>query len=122
MKTNRTLLFASVLLTLNLSTVQAQTDTSIPFKYARGQVLFEENCSACHGVDLTGTDQGPPLIHAFYKPSHHGDAAFYRAALKGVRSHHWNFGDMPAVAGMTKQKLNSIVPYIRFIQKQKNLY
>lgn len=120
MKIFKTFLFASILFTLTLSPVQAQTD--IPFKYAEGQVLFDENCSACHGVKLTGSDQGPPLIHGFYKPSHHGDAAFYRAALKGVRAHHWNFGDMPAVVGMTKQKMDSIVPYIRYIQTQQKLY
>ena len=61
-------------------------------------------------------------MHGFYKPSHHGDAAFYRAALKGVRAHHWNFGDMPPVAGAQTQDLDAIVPYIRWLQKEKGIY
>lgn len=127
MKTKSFFIFAhalstSLLLAFILSPAQAQTDINIPFKYAKGQMLFDENCSACHGSNLTGSDQGPPLLHPFYKPSHHGDASFYRAALKGVKSHHWNFGDMPAVEGMSKQKMDRIIPYVRFVQKQKKLF
>lgn len=98
------------------------SDVAIPFRYAKGQVLFEKNCSSCHGISMTGTDKGPPLIHAFYKPSHHGDGSFYRAGLKGVKAHHWNFGDMPPVSGMNESKMKSIVPYIRFYQQAKKLY
>ncbi len=94
----------------------------IPFKLARGQMLYEENCSSCHGLQLDGTDKGPPLVHPFYKPSHHGDKAFYRAALQGTKQHHWNFGDMKPVAGMTPNKMDSLLPYIRYYQQQKKLY
>jgi len=100
----------------------ASGDVEIPFKLARGQMLYDEYCSSCHGAQLNGSDKGPPLIHAFYKPSHHGDEAFYRAALQGTRQHHWNFGDMPPVAGMTPGKMDSLLPYIRYYQQQKNLY
>ncbi len=94
----------------------------IPFKLARGQVLYEKYCSSCHGLQLDGTDQGPPLVHPFYKPSHHGDESFYRAALQGTRQHHWNFGDMKPVEGMTPKKMDSLVPYVRYYQQQKKLY
>lgn len=94
----------------------------IPFRYAQGQVLFEKNCSQCHGINLNGSENGPPLLHPFYKPSHHGDTSFYRAALLGVKSHHWNYGDMPPVANMTEKKMDSIVPYIRFYQQKKKLF
>lgn len=100
----------------------AESDINIPFRYARGQVLYEMHCSSCHGVTMAGTEKGPPLLHAFYKPSHHNDASFYKAALKGVRAHHWEFGDMPAVNGMTQKKMQSIVPFIRYYQQQKKLY
>ena len=76
----------------------------------------------CHGLELEGSKQGPPLLHPLYKPSHHDDKSFYRAALKGVRQHHWNFGDMPAVPGVTPGKMDRIVPYLRYYQKQKKLY
>lgn len=104
------------------SSVSFSADDIIPFKYAKGQVLFEKYCSTCHGLKLTGSDEGPPLLHPYYKPSHHGDASFYRAALKGVKAHHWHFGDMPPVEGMTESKIKSIVTYIRFYQQQKKLY
>lgn len=100
----------------------AAEEVVIPFQYARGQVLFEKNCSSCHGVNLMGSEKGPPLLHAFYKPSHHGDDAFYRAGLKGVKAHHWNFGDMPPVSGMTESRMKAIVAYIRYFQQQKKLY
>jgi len=103
------------------STIAAET-IEIPFSLAKGQVLYEKYCSSCHGVQLDGTDEGPPLVHPFYKPSHHGDKSFYRAALQGTKQHHWNFGDMPPVAGMTPKKMDRVVPYVRFYQKQKKLY
>jgi len=102
----------------------AQPDDSVktPFQLSRGKFLFEKNCSSCHGKDLKGSEQGPPFLHGFYKPSHHGDGSFYRAALKGVTAHHWNFGNMPPVKGITESKVKSIIAYIRFYQKQKNLF
>lgn len=61
-------------------------------------------------------------MHGFYKPSHHGNAAFYRATLQGVRAHHWQFGDMPKVEGVTAEDMDSIVPFIRWLQQEKGLY
>lgn len=110
------------LMTVISQQAYSASDLVTPFRYAKGQVLFEKNCSSCHGVTMTGTDKGPPLMHAFYKPSHHGDGSFYRAGLKGVKAHHWNFGDMPPVPGMSESKMKSIVPYIRFYQQAKKLY
>ncbi len=104
------------------SSAYSADEIIIPFKYAKGQALFNKNCSSCHGEKMTGSDEGPPLLHPFYKPSHHADASFYRAALRGVKAHHWNFGDMPPVEGMTESKIKSIVAYIRFYQQQNKLY
>lgn len=104
------------------SAARAVSEVEIPFEFAKGQILFEKYCSGCHGLQLDGTDQGPPLIHPFYKPSHHGDKSFYRAALQGVRQHHWNFGDMKPVEGMTRGKMDSVVPFVRYYQQQKKLY
>jgi len=101
--------------------VAAET-IEIPFKLARGQMLYEKYCSSCHGLQLDGTDKGPPLVHPFYKPSHHGDKSFYIAALQGTKQHHWNFGDMKPVEGMTPKKMDSLLPYVRYYQQQKKLY
>jgi len=94
----------------------------VPFKYGLGMKRFRTLCSSCHGKWGDGTEQGPPLLHAFYKPSHHGDAAFYRAALQGVQAHHWTFGDMPKVEDATTKDVDKIVPFIRWLQKENGIY
>ncbi|MFT5657174.1 MAG: hypothetical protein ACI9KN_000446 [Gammaproteobacteria bacterium] len=40
----------------------------------------------------------------------------------GVRAHHWDFGDMPPVVGITLKNMDSIIAYIRFYQREKKLY
>jgi cytochrome c2 len=113
----------TVISTWSLSgTSFAAEKIEIPFNLGMGQVLYEQYCSSCHGLQLGGTDKGPPLVHSFYKPSHHGDKAFYRAALQGTKQHHWNFGDMAPVEGMTSRKMDRLLPYIRYFQQQKKLY
>ena len=116
------LLFIAVVCLFSLAYVQAESEISIPFKYARGKAIFDVKCSSCHGIDLKGSETGPPLLHVFYVPSHHSDEAFYKAALDGVRAHHWQYGDMPPIAGMTKKKMDRVIPYIRYYQQQTKLY
>ena len=111
-----------VLMSVMTGTIKAAEEVEIPFHLGKGQLLYEKYCSTCHGLQLTGSDEGPSLLHPFYKPSHHGDKSFYRAALQGVRQHHWEFGDMPPVEGMTPKKMDSLVPYVRYYQQQKKLY
>ena len=94
----------------------------VPFQYSLGVQKYQKMCSSCHGQWLEGTGMGPPLLHPFYKPSHHGDPSFYRAALQGVKAHHWEFDDMPAVPGATKQDMDAIIPFIRWLQREKGLY
>ena len=89
-----------------------------PPEVAQGQTLFSENCSVCHGPAGDGTTQGPPLVHIIYEPNHHSDAAFILAARNGVQAHHWRFGDMPPLPGVTDQMVQEIVDYIRWIQRQ----
>ena len=86
-----------------------------------GETYFNSKCAACHGVNGTGSETGPPLIHKFYKSDHHGDESFQRAAKVGVQAHHWNFGNMPPVAGITRAEVAKIVVYIREIQKANGL-
>lgn len=81
-----------------------------------GEIAFNDNCSACHGQNAAGTDIGPPLIHKIYEPSHHGDMSFVLAANNGVTSHHWRFGNMPPVDGITEAKVRWITKYIRELQ------
>ena len=94
----------------------------VPFNLSRGKSTFDKSCAECHGAWADGTDKGPPLIHRFYEPGHHSDIAFQRAITQGVKQHHWNFGDMKPVEGMTRKKMDSLVPYVRYYQQQKKLY
>jgi cytochrome c len=87
----------------------------------QGQTLFDTNCAACHGNNAAGTKQGPPLIHKIYEPSHHGDASFQLAAKYGVRAHHWPYGNMPPVAGVTETEVNSIIAYVRELQRANGI-
>ena len=86
-----------------------------------GEAYFNTKCAACHGVNGAGRENGPPLIHKFYKPDHHGDESFQYAAKMGVQAHHWNFGNMPPIAGITRAEVAKIVLYIREIQKANGL-
>ena len=111
-------------LLLSSSLLAEETSTQnprVPFKYSLGKQKYQETCSQCHGHWGEGTKQGPPLMHPFYKPSHHADRAFYRAALKGVQAHHWEFGDMPAIAGITREDMDKIIPFIRWLQREKGI-
>ena len=87
-----------------------------------GEKVFATKCAACHGPNGTGNSEaGPPLIHKIYEPSHHGDAAFLNAAANGVRAHHWRFGDMPPVEGVTQGDVMMVVDYIRAVQRANGI-
>lgn len=86
-----------------------------------GKPLFETNCASCHGVDLNGTDKGPPFLNRIYEPSHHGDVAFQVAAKNGARAHHWNFGDMLPVPGVTPDDVAHITAYVRMQQRKAGI-
>jgi mono/diheme cytochrome c family protein len=92
-----------------------------PAVYLPGEVLFNLNCAECHGVKATGTQQGPALVHTIYKPSHHADASFFRAAEFGAQAHHWGFGDMPPVEGISRADVSLVVNYVRWLQRQAGI-
>ncbi len=93
-----------------------------PADVQTGEAKFASNCAACHGQAGVGTSQGPPLVHKVYEPNHHGDAAFQRAAANGVKAHHWDFGDMPKINGVTPDDVDQIVRYIRWLQRQAGIF
>lgn len=86
-----------------------------------GKVLFEANCGQCHGQAGGGTDHGPPLVQDIYNPGHHADYAFVLAARKGVRSHHWPFGNMPPQPQVSDAQVNAIVRYVRELQQASGI-
>jgi len=88
-----------------------------PALVAEGAALYAASCSACHGADLRGTAVGPPQLSVIYNPVHHPDRTFAVAALEGVQAHHWNFGDMPPIPGLTSADVERIVAFIRETQR-----
>ncbi len=86
-----------------------------------GQLAFDDNCAACHGTKAAGSENGPPLIHKIYEPSHHGDFSFQAATKNGVRAHHWRFGDMEPVAGVTDKQIEWITKYVREMQRANGI-
>ena len=84
---------------------------------ASGDALYQANCAACHGSDLRGTDKGPSHLSIVYEPSHHGDQAFVVAARVGVRTHHWDFGNMAPVEGLSDNDLTAIIAFVRETQR-----
>ena len=87
-----------------------------------GKRGFDKNCAACHGEDAVGQDGvAPPLVHKIYEPSHHGDESFQRAVAMGVRAHHWKFGNMPAIEGLTRADVKAITAYVRELQRHNGI-
>lgn len=104
----------------------AMTSVTIPATFTdhenTGKRAYDAVCAECHGVNAQGT-QGvaPPLVHRIYEPSHHGDMAFLLAAQNGVRAHHWTFGNMPAIEGVTRADVMNIVSYVRALQRANGI-
>lgn len=94
----------------------------VPAEHSEGERLFEATCARCHGRLAAGTDLGPPLIHPYYHPSHHADAAFQRAVRFGVQPHHWDFGPMPPVEGLSPPQVDAVTGYVRWLQRQAGVY
>lgn len=87
-----------------------------------GQRAYDVNCASCHGINAAGQEGiAPPLVHIIYEPSHHADESFQRAVSLGVRAHHWPFGDMPAVEGLTRGDVTLITTYIRELQRANGI-
>ena len=93
------------------------TVPSGPFDGTTGAELYAQACATCHGADLRGTENGPPFLDGIYEPGHHPDAAFMAAAMMGARAHHWDFGNMPPIEGITEEQIQAIVDYVRAEQR-----
>ncbi|UWQ04934.1 c-type cytochrome [Aliiroseovarius crassostreae] len=87
-----------------------------------GKRAFDAVCVDCHGANAAG-QQGvaPPLVHKTYEPGHHADMAFVLAVQRGVKAHHWPFGDMPPVKGLTRADVVNIIAYVRELQQENGI-
>ena len=103
------------------SAVEVALPASFTTQAEAGRVEFEKNCRTCHGVNAAGTANGPPLVHKIYEPSHHSDQSFHRAVRDGVPAHHWQFGDMPAIEHVEPKQVDSIIVYVRELQRANGI-
>ncbi|WP_171182116.1 cytochrome c [Ruegeria sp. HKCCD8929] len=112
--------------TSSLSPGEPIEDVRVPSEFSplatAGKVAFDAKCAACHGSNAAGLEgSAPPLVHKIYEPSHHSDEAFFIAVRNGVRSHHWRFGNMPPVDGLTRGDVKGIVAYVRELQRENGI-
>lgn len=96
-----------------------ESEPASPAGAAPGAELYQSNCSSCHGADLRGTDKGPSHLSIMYEPNHHGDDAFRSAIVNGAQQHHWNFGDMAAIADLDDSEIDDVIAYIRSEQTRQ---
>lgn len=89
----------------------------VPAEHAEGKRLYDTHCARCHGVHAAGTGRGPSFLNKIYEPSHHGDPAFLFAVKRGVTAHHWGFGNMPPIPGVSDEDVAKIVGYVRWAQR-----
>lgn len=94
----------------------------VPAEHTRGRAVYDASCASCHGEAALGTDAGPPLVHVIYEPGHHADGAFLLATIRGVRAHHWGFGDMPPRPEISSEEAQEIVGYVRWLQREAGVY
>ncbi|MYD65701.1 MAG: cytochrome c [Chloroflexi bacterium] len=97
------------------------TSTSPPtvprFSGTDGRALYGQACAVCHGQALEGTNAGPTFLNRIYAPGHHADISFIFAVERGVRAHHWDFGNMAPVEGLEHEQVLAIIAFIREQQR-----
>ena len=86
-----------------------------------GKSIYQGKCMSCHGIAARGTNKGPPLVHRIYRQNHHPDMAFHLAVKNGVKQHHWNFGHMPTIDGITPEQVEHVIGYVRNEQRRAGI-
>jgi mono/diheme cytochrome c family protein len=68
MEMHKTILITAAALLAGIATAQARTIWDGVYSEAqaeRGHTMYMQNCSRCHGVNLSGTYEIPPLVGRF---------------------------------------------------------
>jgi cytochrome c5 len=82
--------------------VRAAEQIEIPFQLGQGQLLYEEYCSSCHDIDLTGSDRGAAVITSVLQAVASRRQGLLSSRLTGRQAASSGIGDMPPVEGMTQ--------------------
>ncbi len=102
--------------------VEVELPAELSAQASLGKNVFNAKCVECHGANAAGRNgMAPPLVHKIYEPSHHSDMAFIMAAQNGVRAHHWNFGNMPRIDGLTEGDVKMVAAYVRELQRANGI-
>ena len=86
-----------------------------------GADVYAASCASCHGSDLRGTDKGPSHLSIVYEPGHHGDDSFRSAIANGAPQHHWTFGDMAPIEGLSNEQVEAVIAFVRAEQERLGL-
>lgn len=85
---------------------------------SRGQIVFNNNCSSCHGMDGIGdTDIGPPLIHPYYRADILSDEGIIKVIKQGTPEDKWKYGHMPAQITITDVEVNEIIEFYNALRR-----
>lgn len=114
--------FAALALIFSAIFLEAASHAAEQRRLPSGEKLYNAKCARCHGDKGVGTVSGPPLVHRIYEPNHHSDLAFHWAVEKGVRAHHWQFGNMPKIEGLSTEDVDAVIQYIRRLQYEAGIY
>ncbi len=87
-----------------------------------GAAVYAASCASCHGADLRGTEEGPSHLSIVYEPNHHSDESFRRAIANGAPAHHFDFGDMPPVPGLTDEDVEAVIAFVRAEQTRQGFH
>ncbi len=115
------LLSAAALVLAACSASESSPRSLDPAQLAAGEAAFAASCSECHGTGAQGTDQGPPFVDDIYRPGHHADGSFFVAVVRGVPQHHWRFGAMEPIDGVTEEDVTNIVAFVRQLQREAGI-
>lgn len=115
---------AAAVAALSMGLAACGSDDTAPTNTAgsqveRGAEVYAESCASCHGADLRGTDKGPSHLSIVYEPNHHTDDSFRSAIANGAPQHHWNFGDMEPVEGLSDDDVEAVIAYVRAEQERQ---
>lgn len=110
-------LFAIVLAACSPAPESVDIEQQDPQLVEQGAPLYQQFCAQCHGTDLRGTDLGPSHLSIVYEPNHHGDLAFMAAVVRGSPAHHWDFGPMPPIPGLSEDDIAAITAFVRDQQR-----